>query len=155
MVSGTMGGFLLPHKQHLVPVQREVFPAAHVNPVGGWTAMLPDELVEGGVFHEPGEPSHAGEAVRNPDVGCLALDVLGEECSSHQPVQSGATVSAADDYGLFGIEPQGFQHLLAELFQGRDEPGRNMVVYPQLLGLPGAFKLLQGKVFAQSHRRSS
>ena len=50
--------------------------AGNVNPVGGFT-VLPDELVEGGVIHDPGEPFPAlGHGV-DADIGGLAQQMLG------------------------------------------------------------------------------
>lgn len=70
------GGNSLLQCNHPMPIHLYIRFAAHVDPVGGFT-VLPNELVEVGVFHEPGEPGAALCQTGDPDVGGLAFQVLG------------------------------------------------------------------------------
>ena len=65
-----------------MPIHLHIRFAAHVYPVGGF-AVLPDKLVEVGVFHEPGEPGAALCQIGDTDVGCLAFQVLGVPGTAH------------------------------------------------------------------------
>ena len=67
---------------HPMPIHLHIRFAAHVNPISRF-AVLPDELVEVGVFHEPGEPGAALYQTGDTDVGGLAFQVLRVPGTAH------------------------------------------------------------------------
>lgn len=63
----------------------------------GLAGSFKDQLVEGGVVHEPGEPSAEFLLVGEVDVTGFAGHVLRARRTAYEFVELGATVAGADD----------------------------------------------------------
>ena len=96
-----------------MPAVLSVGAEADVHPVGAFAVMLPDELVEVAVLHDPRHPLAALlDVAVYAEVCRLALDVLRVRDATHGLVQLWATVARAYLDCLAHSVAQGLQHVM-------------------------------------------
>ena len=98
----------------------DVFAARDVEPVGAFSVLLEEQLVETAVLEDELGIELASGLVGQADVGSFACLVLGVFDSSYQLVELGASVAGVDDYRPSYPLAQGFEDLLAEVLQVAD-----------------------------------
>ena len=80
----------------------------------GGASVLPQQLVEGAMTGDPAEPFPSLGEGGKMEVGRFTLEVLTVGHTTHQGVESGATIATADDDGLASVLTEWLQHLLTE-----------------------------------------
>ena len=91
--------------------------AGDVEPVRVADVVLKNELVEGGVVHDPPHPFACLCYGRYGDVCRLSCKMLAVRHSSHRPVQDWASVAGGYDYRLVDMPAERFEDLRAEVLQ--------------------------------------
>ena len=110
--------------------------------------VLPDQLIEGGVVHQPAEPGTPLGDGGQMQVGGLATEVLALRYTPYRLVEGGTAIATADHDRLSSESPQRFEHLLAEGFQIRKQRLWHPVYDAEAIGGGGALKLLHGEMFS-------
>ena len=109
--------------------------------------MLPDQLIEGSVVHQPAEPCAPLGDGGQMQVGRLPTQMLALRCAPYRPVEGRTAIATADHDRLSGDSPQRFEHYLAEGFQVRKQRRWHPVGDAEAVGGGGALKLLHGEMF--------
>ena len=83
--------------------------------------VLPDQLIESGVVHQPAEPGTPLGDGGQMQVGRLATEVLALRDAPYRLVEGRAAIATADHDRLASEGPKWFEHLHAEGSEIRDQ----------------------------------
>ena len=104
-------GLPLPHRaHHPIPILTGISLARDMDPTGALRVAFPDQLIEGGVVHQPAEPCAPLGDGGQMQVGRLPTQMLALRCAPYRPVEGRAAIATADHDRLSGIGTERFEH---------------------------------------------
>ena len=141
-------GLPLPHRaHHPIPILTRIGLAGDVDPIGALAVVLPDQLVEGSVVHQPAEPCAPLGDGGQVQVGRLPTQMLALRDTPDRSVEGRTAIATADHDRLSGIGTERFEHLHAERPEVREQSRWHPVGDAEAVGGGGALKLLHGEMF--------